>query len=190
MKKFINLLFLFAIVMLFSSCSDEVDDTVNSPPRYLSLKILIVDNDLNDLLNPESQEYIGDDIKLFYYYESGKRFEYIRLVDVRQGVNVEVERPAWSKHDFYYFRHVYDFHNGENVIMKIRYADGSEDEIKTFIPDNSWRLKTIWINDVLVFDFDSHSYYYNPDYYIWSDAKNYFVPKYGMDNIVIKKDLK
>ena len=179
MKGLIKLLFLFAIVMLYPSCDKTRIDVCNCEPPPMRLYLYIVDNDLNDFLDPESHVYIGDNMKLFILNENGTKVEIVR----------NFFRDTYANLPYHKFAYPFPFTStGGESIVYVLYPDKSEDEIRTFTSyDISRRLEKVWINEVLVFDNDD--IYYNPDYYIWSEpTKDYFVPKYGISHVVIKKD--
>jgi len=210
MKRFAIFLIIPA---LFLSCSKTINSAAAAEEEIficggrvvdLSVLVAIVDEEYNDLLNPQLPNYLGDEytsgIEIFYLVNGKKisMLEYYRELYRGRGTeqfnyfgaldNLKVISPPYRYAPGYgnvvigtlgkYFMNC--THDGLGVLgvslsdpkvthTYIRYPDGSDDEIKVEIYENSngvssLRIKgKVWVNGELAFDLKSR--YYNPKYF-------------------------
>ena len=206
--------YLSIALLFFSSCNknkaknDDPTGVESGDVIDLRLELVIVDDQLQDRLNPESPAYIGDKIQL--YIRDGD----IKTVLVYQDESIIQPPLRWTERygyinqntlGYYFIRFPWTSLVGDDnfSICYLHYPDGSEDEIKvqTYENENGTILRKdkIWVNGELAFEFGHwgvKDFYYNPKFYPWLEPLldddgnpiSYYVrPKNGTDIIVIKK---
>ncbi|MCD7914523.1 MAG: hypothetical protein LUG96_04220 [Tannerellaceae bacterium] len=174
------------IGLLFASCSSENDpiESGNSSGDFdnTSIKIVLVDETLQDRLSPESSVYMGEvsvnGIEILYPY-NGKKLTLLQLwPTLTQGLaefpeDFQTVRPPYRKTEEYNineytFGYYYLAANPYSVLLEgdityvyIRYADGQEDEIKVQIfknkADTLLLMRRIWINGELVYEMSENT---------------------------------
>jgi hypothetical protein len=173
-------------LLLFASCSmeqtqeDDIDacecDVVN-----LVLQITLVDQNLQDRLNPESPAYFGDDycrgIEVLRLYGdrklplSGEDYTTIQIPGI-PNYDGAMRRSSGG----YYFMDISPGAPAEDGFSHIyvQYPDGNEDEVKVQAYKNEsgslLLIDKVWFNDELVYDMRGRDGspgpdYYNPAYY-------------------------
>jgi hypothetical protein len=190
-------------LLLFASCGMEQtqEDDINGCGCLnigVGLKIALVDQNLQDRLNPEASAYFGDEytqgIEVRYLYE-GKKLTFSELWPyVMPGAefpeNYTTIQPPFMRiagYDYnvsqnsldYYFMDtnlwaIIPVDEDKLMYVYIQYPDGSEDEVKVqlFIGKGGGTrivIDKIWFNEELVYDM--HELDENP-------APNYYNPAY------------
>lgn len=180
------------IVMQFCSCT--INNRSNDEPNEgallaINVNVVIVDEALNDRLNPDSPSYFGEEyvrgIKVLYLCD-GKKLEFLDYYYfIGGGVrffieNVKNRNPISEPH-FDSFGHYFIdcvgtpfMENGEQVVYTyLSYPDGNEDEIKVrYFHDGGFlAIDKIWINGELALEgveiVNPGQMYYNPKYFPW-----------------------
>ena len=184
-----NLVVFAFILLAFSSCSKESEESKPETPYQIpddwvlgqeyfnvALCIVIVDQTLQDRLNPESPAYFGkaysEGIEMLYLYngkkirgyEIGLMYKYESFSEVWEGIQPPVRKTVdhgvidRNTLGYYYFNAdpVYVLKdNNLTTYTYLRYPDGEEDEIKVQIFETEGRIITcldkIWINNELVY---------------------------------------
>ncbi|MDR1555543.1 MAG: hypothetical protein LBS88_00750, partial [Tannerellaceae bacterium] len=176
-------IFCFSL-LIFASCSANQEQTPVGPDIRgdfidLGLIVALVDQDLQDRLNPESPAYFGDEyaqgIEILYPYKD-RKIRYPDLVRYVTNENVEIKNYTAIRPPF---REIpgYDGAVGQNLLgyyflatslfwavpsedglihIYIQYPDGSEDEVKVQVYENEEGtvvlIDEIRYNDELVYD--------------------------------------
>ena len=183
--------FYFILAILFCSCdNDESSSYGNLFPEgvvlgFTGITLFIVDSDFQDLLNPESSGYFGEEIKVKYLHNDIS--EPFKASLFGQTVFPPPDTvPLRCYFGCYYIvgltpslslPFVKDDNGSSTYYYYICYPDGNEDEIKVevglftnkLIPCGSaYIAEKIWINGELVcemLDFEKKDFYLNPEYY-------------------------
>jgi len=192
-----NAVILGFFLLVFASCnksSDEIPDREIGGRIYdLRLRIAIVDQALQDRLNPESPAYFGEvftgGIEMLYMY-NGKKFVRsdtwlmtninVTFHEDYEGIQAPIREtvhygPINQNTLGYYFLYADPpliFMEDSHIYLYIRYPDGGEDEIKIQIYESNngdmTRMDKIWINSELVY---SMSEFYTLSYNgMWPDS--------------------
>ena len=193
MKKLV--FFLLMMSIFFSCTKDNGRNSVFGLVLNIAVQIVIVDEALQDRLNPESPSYLGEEytngIEVFYLY-NGKKVTFLELYHYSGGGSrffiddVENHQPIFPpKRDGHIDQGTLGFYfidctspwGYANVIEDerevtytyIRYPDGSEDEIKVqyLIEETLYLYEKIWINGVLAFERGA-----------WGEKEFYYNTKY------------
>jgi len=207
-------MFLLSFTLLsFCSCnkhsenSDDPTGVENGDVIDLRLDLVIVDEEFQDLLNPESPDFIGDKIQLFYLQDGIKTVLFYYDEPVIQPPLRWTERYGYINQNtlgYYFIRFPWAYSGTDNFsFCYIRYPDGSvvEIKVKTYENENGTVLSKdkIWVNGELAFEsghWGIKDFYYNPKNYPWlepvldNDGKpigNCVRPKNGTDIFVITK---
>ena len=191
-----NLAIYFIILALISSCKKDSGSSEHREGTFynVSIKALIVDQELHDRLNPESPSYFGDEYVqnislLFLEPESGRKLTFLESYFIVGGGgwffidNVDKIKPIESpdSRSFGYFFLPVSGYNyfqiGDPSVgyTYIRYPDGSEDEIKFEVWQEKDRYENgkIWVNGELAYSIGCvktlEGYYFNPKFYPFSE---------------------
>jgi len=187
---------------LFFSCAelnnslpeeDAEEEVIHETVVDIRVLVAVVDEEYNDLLNPQSSVYLGDEYTsgievlylvngekltfLEYYYNSGGGYTYI----IDNVENIKAISPPYRYVEGYgetksgtlgyYFIDCTSVVDPITTQTFIRYPDGSEDEIKVEIYRDGYSLvliENLWVNGELAYKLhtDSGSFnYYNPKYF-------------------------
>ena len=183
----------FIIIAFICSCNNE--DNLGSDVVYVRIRVMIVDEELNDRLNPESPSYLGDEYiqNISVGYRAIREdndnvliesFEQKQPVTYRNGTRQQYIYFIWCS------PYAIDYRDEDNEDYKdlgwsvckyptytdIYYPDGSVDEIKSQFRYSSGdngsvlTISKIWVNDELAYEFGytrERPPYYNPEYYPW-----------------------
>jgi hypothetical protein len=195
MKRILVIYTVFAMVaitMLFCSCTKKNEPSMDEAiVMSIDVNVVFVDKFLNDRLDPKSPSYFGEEyaqgIKVLYlcdgkklgyldYYHFMGRGEmfYIENIENRKTIS----EPHWDSFEHYFISCISRasiMEDDEEVAYAyLSYPDGSEDEIKVRLRENSGEygcvlfLDKIWINGELAREGVTDSQmYYNPKYFPW-----------------------
>jgi len=177
--------YILIFIALFCSCSSNAKDddlpTDDQPKLWRKppggIFLWFIDEEQNDLLNPESSDYWGD------YFING-----IKLFAAKNGEKVmqnhQIIPNAFNLEKDYSLSVIY-CEGGDNSMDEedemisynwISYTDGTEDEVRIkWGGELYYRFHKIWINDELVFDLRPASGF-NPELPV--ETYPYFHPKY------------
>ena len=152
--------------------------------KHRTVLISLVDEELNDRLNPDSPSYFGDvfikGIELLVLC-NGEKITCFEFYTEHLGREYDPERRFIKLGFNEYFFHLIDCTTGifspllvyeEDRICTytyLSYPDGSEDEIKIQLEGNyRWYIEFIWINNEVAFvrsEDTTNKVYYNPKYF-------------------------
>ncbi|MDR0429651.1 MAG: hypothetical protein LBH58_04130 [Tannerellaceae bacterium] len=189
MKK--EVLFIVLITLILGSCNMDLGENENGEDIPIigeiidvRLKIAIVDQLLQDRLNPDSKSYFGEkyakEIKVLYLFNNEKRTISSIWPDVTNGQSYlpedyeEIQAPFRETENYgsvdqnslgYYFLHASSYFLLDDVTdtsyTYVRYPNGEEDEIKVQIfknrKGNITRIRKIWINGELAYSVSENS---------------------------------
>ena len=189
-------IFFLCCVALAGLCACESEEKVYPDGPGLNevgMQIVLTDPELNDLLNPESPSFLGEEYTkgiLVMYLNAGKKTlcqfvpQYTNEGGTQKEWNMiyppyeDYERDGRVKKNTkgYYYIEASPFvteGNRDIAYTYIQYPDGNEDEIKVQLYRTSSLLlmDQIWINGELVYSMHpkegslSTKQYYNPEYY-------------------------
>lgn len=157
------------------------------------MEIVLTDPELNDLLNPDSPSFLGEEYTngiLLMYLNAGKKTLYKSVPQYTNEGGALKEwntiRPPYKDVEGYgripentkgYYYIPYPFYqmeeNQDVSYIYVQYPDGSEDEIKAqmYITNTVSLIDQLWINGELAYSMLpregslSTKQYYNPEYY-------------------------
>lgn len=182
-----------ALISLCACESDLKDEPIYPDLNEIGMQIVLTDPELNDLLNPESPSFLGEeytkDITVMYL-NAGKKTLY---KSVSQYTNEGGTMKEWNtiyppyndvegygrvnKNTKGYYYLPFPFHKTEEnqdvSYIYIQYPNGSEDELKAqmYIAHGIYLIDQMWINGELAYSMHpregslSTKQYYNPEYY-------------------------
>jgi hypothetical protein len=175
------------LLLLFASCGKQMEDEIGGSTSDLRLAVALVDQDLQDRLDPESPAYFGDEyvrgIKVLYPYKGKKitdpvlnAYAFKGQMDMSHYTTIYTTINPPHNPLGYYFMLTAPSLFADDTYVYIRYPDGSEDEVKVLIyerRDGRSKLVLIdkvWFNDELACDLQGDLQgtgpdYYNPNYY-------------------------
>ena len=159
----------------------------------VGMQIVLTDPELNDLLNPESPSFLGEEYTkgiLVMYLNAGKKTlcqfvpQYTNEGGTQKEWNMiyppyeDYERDGRVKKNtkgYYYLPFPFNKteENQDVSYIYVQYPNGSEDEIKSqmYIADGIFLIDQIWVNGELAYSMSpregslSTKQYYNPEYY-------------------------
>lgn len=157
------------------------------------MQIVLTDPELNDLLNPGSPSFLGEEYTkgiIVMYLNAGKKTLYRSISQYTdEGGTPKEWNTIYPPYDdvegygrvkkntkgYYYLPFPFDKteENQDVSYIYIRYPDGSEDEIKSrmYIADGISIIDQMWINGELAYSMhpregsQSTKQYYNPEHY-------------------------
>lgn len=190
-----NIFFLCCVALAgLCACESETkEEPAHFGIREPGMQIVLTDPELNDLLNPESPSFLGEEYTkgiLVMYLNAGKKTLY---KSVSQYTNEGGTLKEWNtiyppyddvegygrvkKNTKGYYHIQFPFYkleeNQDVSYIYFQYPDGSEDEIKTqmYINGGVSLIDQIWVNGELAYSMHpregslSTKQYYNPEYY-------------------------
>lgn len=184
-------LFLMLSLTILTSCEEE---SVGGGVIDVYIPVVLTDANLNDLLNPDSSGYLGDEYVKgieFYCEYKGQRITYQDHWKINPGSGMESHEygkvfPPYREVEGYgkisegmlgyYFINATPFTLGtqmENIAYSyICYPDGSEDELKViFYKQDHLLIDQIFLNGKMIYSMTpmegsvSKEQYYDPEHY-------------------------
>lgn len=189
-----NIYLLCIALISLCACESEIKEHLDGPGfREPQIQIVLTDPELNDLLNPESPSYLGEEYTkgiIVMYLNTGKKTlhkftpQYTNEGGIRKEWNTiyppyqDIQGYGRIKENtkgYYYIPLPFYKTDGDQNISctYFMYPDGSEDEIKVQLYETSSLslIDQMWINQELVYSMHpregsvSTKQYYNPEYY-------------------------
>ena len=182
-----------ALISLCACESETKEEPIHPDLSEVGMQIVLTDPELNDLLNPESPSFLGEEYTkniIVMYLNAGKKTLYKSVSQYTNEGGTPKEwntiYPPYKDYERYgrvnentkgYYYLPYPFYKTEEnqdvSYIYVQYPNGSEDEIKAqmYIADGIFLIDQIWVNGELAYSMSpregslSMKEYYNPEYY-------------------------